>query len=198
MWPEGIANNRDTPERGTRGHTTDLVEDEREHGSSRRVGSCDCFPFQEEEGNIPDLTVSRSREIPWGGCWCHSPRLAHGSLACLGVTVPGHRASQPRYPPASPGQAAAAPFPTLAPPELLLSLWKHLALGRTARTDASWPYFLMKERARRKGALPPRPPHTHTRWNTCPFCTLAQVGSIWSQLGRCWWGSPARCSLGCR
>lgn len=111
------------------------------------------------------------------------------------ITAPVSASS---HPPASPGQAAAAPFPTLAPPELLLSLWKHLALGRTARTDASWPYFLMKERARRKGALPPRPPHTHTRWNTCPFCTLAQVGSIWSQLGRCWWGSPARCSLGCR
>lgn len=35
------------------------------------------------------------------------------------------------------------------------------------------------------------------RWDTCPFCTLAEVGSMWSQLGTCLCGSPARCTLCC-
>lgn len=93
------------------------------------------------------------------------------SLWPQSITAPSSASS---HPPVSPGQAAAASFPTLDPPELLLSLWKHLALGRAARTDASWPYFLMKERAHRRELSP------HGRPIRTPAGTLA-LFALWQR-----------------
>lgn len=91
------------------------------------------------------------------------------SLWPQSITAP---ASASFHPPASPGQAAAASFPTLAPLSQAASLWKHLALGRAARTEASWPYFLMKERAHRRELSP----HGHP--TRTPTGTLA-LFALW-------------------